>query len=254
MSTILVVAEHLDGELKKATLNTLQFANEAAAIEDGEVVGLVLGSGADAVASAMADACARVIYVEDAAFTNYLAEAYAPKVIEVAQSLDTDVVVAAATTTGKDFMPRVRALEGGMISDAIAVYEDEDESQLAYKRPILSGNLIAKVTSDADVTCVTVRTTRVRRGRGRRGRRGGQAHRRGRPDNAEFLQFHFVESDRPELTDADVVIAGGRGLKSAEAFGIIEGLADALGAAVGASRAAVDLRLRAERLADRPDR
>ena len=241
MSTILVVAEHLDGELKKATLNTLQFANEAAAIEDGEVVGLVLGSGADAVASAMADACARVIYVEDAAFTNYLAEAYAPKVIEVAQELDADVVVAAATTTGKDFMPRVcAALEGGMISDAIAVYEDEDESQLAYKRPILSGNLIAKVTSDADVTCVTVRTTAFDAAAGGVGgavdkRTGADA-----PDNAEFLQFHFVESDRPELTDADVVIAGGRGLKSAEAFGIIEELADALGAAVGASRAAVD--------------
>ena len=241
MSTILVVAEHLDGALKGATLNSLSFANQAATIEGGEVVGLVLGSGDSAVAEAFSNYVARVIYVDDPAFTNVVAEAYAPAVIAVAEELDASVIVANATTTGKDFLPRVAAgLEAGMISDAIAVYEDEDEGQTAYKRPVWSGNLIECVTCDADVTCVTVRGTAfdpaASAGSGSvESRTGADA-----PSNVEFVAFQQVKSDRPELTEASVVISGGRGLKSAEAFEMIEALADKLGGAVGASRAAVD--------------
>lgn len=241
MSTILVVAEHLEGELKSATLATLQAAYDIAAIEDGEVVGLVLGSGVDGVASAMADHVEKVIYVDDPAFANYLAEAYTPAIAKVVEEIDADIVLAPATTTGKDFLPRVcAAVDGGMVSDVIAVYEDAGEDQIAYKRPILSGNLIEKVTSDADVTCLTIRATSFDAAPGGKGgsvdkRAGADA-----PDNAEFLQFHMVKSDRPELTDAAIVVAGGRGLKSAEGFDIVTDLADTLGAAVGASRAAVD--------------
>jgi electron transfer flavoprotein alpha subunit len=184
----------------------------------------------------------KVIYVDGPAFADYLAEAYTPTVTEIANELGATVIAASATTTGKDFMPRVCAAveDGGMISDAIAVYKDETESQLAFKRPILSGNVIAIVTCDADTTCVTVRATAFDAPAGDvsgavEKRSGGTS-----PANAQFVAFHQVKSDRPELTDAGVVIAGGRGLKSAEAFGIIENLADKLGAAVGASRAAVD--------------
>ena len=238
MSTILVIAEHLDGKLKGATLNAVAFANAAAEIDGGEVIGVVLSSGGG-VAAELANHVSKVISIEDSAFENYLAEAYAPAITALAEELDASLICAASTTTGKDYLPRVcAALEGGFVSDVIAVFEADD--QLAYKRPIWAGNLIERVTSDADVTCVTVRTTAFDASAGGVGgsvetRSGAEA-----PEGAEFLQFHLVKSDRPELTEADVIIAGGRGLKSADAFGMIENLADKLGGAVGASRAAVD--------------
>lgn len=237
--SILVIAEHLEGKLKGATLNTVAAANEIAAIDDLEVIGLVLGSGVDAVATELADYVSKVVYVDDAAFGDYLAEAYTPAIAKVAEEVEAEYVLAGATTTGKDYLPRVCAeLDGGMITDAIAIFEDD--SEVAFKRPIWSGNLIELVKSSADATCVTVRTTAFDAPEGGKGgevdkRSGAEA-----PENAQFVAFHQVKSDRPELTEADVVVAGGRGLKSAEAFGIIEALADKLGGAVGASRAAVD--------------
>ncbi|MCB9507179.1 MAG: electron transfer flavoprotein subunit alpha/FixB family protein [Myxococcales bacterium] len=239
MGTILVVAEHLEGKLKAATLNTVAFANAVSAIDGGDVVGLVLGAGAESVAKELAAHCGRVVYVDSPAFKDVLAEAYAPAVADIAKELGATVVAAASTSVGKDYLPRVAAtLDGGMISDAIAVFEHDGD--VAYKRPVLSGNAIARVKSEADVTCVTVRTTAFEATTG--GVSGTVESRSGAatPDNAKFVAFHLVKSDRPELTEASVVVAGGRGLKSAEAFGIIEGLADKLGGAVGASRAAVD--------------
>ncbi len=241
MSSILVIAEHLEGKLKGATLNAVTFANQAAELADHDVIGVVLGSGVGAVATELADHVSKVISIDDGAFENYLAEAYAPAIAALAEELDAEIICAGSTTTGKDYLPRVCSeLEGGFVSDVIEVYNDADEDQIAYKRPIWSGNLIERVTSDADVTCVTVRGTAFDASTGGVGgsvdsRSGAEA-----PDNAEFLRFHLVKSDRPDLTDADVIIAGGRGLKSADAFGMIEALADKLGGAVGASRAAVD--------------
>ena len=240
MSTILVVAEHLDGKLKGATLNAVAFANAVAAQEGGDVIGLVLGSGVDSVAAELAQHVAKVVQVDDAQYANYLAESYAPAVSAIASEVGADIVAAAATTTGKDFLPRVAAkLDAGMISDVIAVFEHDGD--LAFKRPIWSGNLIAHVTCDADVTCVTVRTTAFDATEGGVSgaveKKGAPA---GAPDNAQFVAFNQVKSDRPELTEADVVVAGGRGLKSADGFQMMEELADKLGGAVGASRAAVD--------------
>ena len=202
MSTILVVAEHLEGQLKSATLATLSAARKIAELEDGEVIGLLLGSGADAVAETLAKHVSRVIYVDGPAFTNYLAEAYAPAVKAVVAEVDADYVLAAATTTGKDFLPRVcAAVDGGMVSDVIEIYHDAGEDQIAYKRPVLSGNLIEKVTSDADITCLTIRATSFDAAPADAGgavekRTGGET-----PSNAEFLTFHMVKSDRPELTE-----------------------------------------------------
>ncbi len=242
MTTILVIAEHLEGKLKGATLSALGFANQAAEIEEGEVVGLVLGSGVDDVATELAGHVGKVVYIDDPSFANYLAESYAPAVAAVAGELDAEIIATAATTTGKDFLPRAAALvDGGMVSDVIAVYDDDDEGGIAYKRPVLSGNLIECVASDADVTCVTVRQTAFDPVAGGVGgsvdkRSGGVTAAEG----AEFVAFHLVKSDRPDLTEADVVVAGGRGLKSADGFHMLEVFADQLGAALGASRAAVD--------------
>ena len=241
MSSILVIAEHLEGKLKGATLNAVTFANKAADLVGHDVVGVVLASGGAGVATELAKHVSKVVAIDDAAFENYLAEAYSPAIAKIAEDLDAELICAGSTTTSKDYLPRVcAALEGGFVSDAIDVYNDEDEDQLAFKRPIWAGNLIERVTSDADVTCVTVRTTAFDASTG--GVSGSVENRSGvEPDEgAEFLRFHLVKSDRPELTEADVIVSGGRGLKSADAFGMIEALADKLGGAVGASRAAVD--------------
>jgi electron transfer flavoprotein alpha subunit len=240
MSTILVVADHLEGVLKNATLPTVGFAKAAAAISGSTVVGLVLGSGADGVAETFAKYVDRVIYIDDAAYGNYLAESYAPAVAAVAKEVGAVIVAGPSTTTGKDYLPRAAArLDAGFVSDVIAVFEHDGAP--AYKRPIWAGNLIERVASSADVTVVTVRTTNFEAApataAGKVEKRSGGASKSG---TAEFLSFEQVKSDRPALTDASVVVSGGRGLKSAEAFGIIEDLADTLGGAVGASRAAVD--------------
>lgn len=241
MSNILVVAEHLDGELKKASAQTVGFAKDVKAITGGEIIGLVMGSGAQAVADAMAKTGVdKVILVDDPALANILAENMAPVVAQIAKDVGATVVATPATTTGRDFLPRAAAaLEAGMVSDVIAVFNDDAEG-LSYKRPIWAGNLIAKVTSDTDVTCVTVRTTAFavpEEGSAPVENSGISVT---AAENAEFVAFQQVKSDRPGLTDAPIVISGGRGLKSKDGFVMLEELADKLGAAIGASRAAVD--------------
>ena len=160
MGTILVVAEHLEGELKKVTLPTIGFAQKAAAINGDEVVGVVIGNGIAGVAGEMAKhGVSRVIAVDGPEYTHYLAEAWTPALEKLAGDLDASIICAASSTTGKDFLPRVAAaLDAGMVSDVIDVYDDADEG-MSYKRPIWAGNLVAKVTSDSDITVVSVRTT-----------------------------------------------------------------------------------------------
>lgn len=241
MSNVLIVAEHLNGELTKSSAQAVGFAKDVVAITGGEIIGLVLGAGTQGAADAMAKTGVdKVVFVDNPAFQNYLAENYAPAVAAVAKDVGATVVATPASTTGRDYMPRVTAaLDAGMISDVIEVYNDSEHG-LSFKRPVMSGNIICKETCTADITCVTVRTTAF------------EAPAEGSAsvetsnidvqtaDNAEFVEFQQVKSDRPQLTDADVVISGGRGLKSKEAFGMLEELADKLNAAIGASRAAVD--------------
>lgn len=239
MSTILVVAEHLDNKLQNATLPTLGFAYEAARINGAEVVGLVLGSGTADVAAEMAAYVSRVIHIDSSEYASYLAEAYAPAIAEVARKEGAVIVAAPSTTTGKDFLPRVSArLEGGLIADVIGVFDHQ--GKVAYKRPMWSGNVIAHMLSSAEVTCITVRTTNFAPAPGDKSGTVTSLSGFGASESTTFLSFERVKSDRPALTDASVVVAGGRGLKSGEAFGMIEELADLLGGAVGASRAAVD--------------
>ena len=243
MSNILVVAEHLEGKLRSSTLPTLTFAQQAAALTGGEVYALVLADNADPIANELAAYGPTKVYaISHASFAQPLAENLAPAIAAAVKELKATIVATPSSTTGKDVLPRAAALlDAGFIGDAIAVYQDDEEDQIAYKRPIWAGNLIARVTSDADITCVTVRTTAFDPATTSA---ASTIHNIVVPTsaaaNATFLTFDQVKSDRPELTDASVVIAGGRGLKSKEAFGMLEELADKLGAALGASRAAVD--------------
>lgn len=240
MANVLVVAEHLDGKLRKVTLPTITFASQAAALTGGEVHVLVLGNGVDAVAGEVAKyGVSKVHYANSPVFENYLAETYAPAVVKAAQAIGATVVAAPSSTTGKDLLPRVAAkLDAGMVSDAIAVFDD---GGIKFRRPLWAGNVLTTVEVVTPVKVVSVRTTDFE-APAEGDAASVEAFDAGvaASETAEFVSFDQVKSERPELTDAAVVVAGGRGLKSGENFQMIMDLADTLGGAVGASRAAVD--------------
>ena len=231
--SILVIAEHDNNELKGSTLNTVTAASEIG----GDVSVLVVGSESSLVAeqASKISGINSVIHVDDPIYKNFLAEDLGNLVVSVADGFK--YILAPATTFGKNFLPRVAAkLDVQQISDIISV-EDAD----TFKRPIYAGSCIATVKSTDTVKVITVRTTAfdaspmidssvtVNSGAVCDSLK-----------NASFVSDEIAESDRPELTAADVIVSGGRALGSSENFEIIEALADKLGAAVGASRAAVD--------------
>jgi electron transfer flavoprotein alpha subunit len=240
MGNILVVAEHVNGQLRKVTLSAIAFAKQTAALTGGQVHVLVAGHNVGGVATALAPHGADKVHLADsAAFANYLVENYAPAVAKAARAVNAEVVCAPSSAFGKDLLPRVAALlDAGMVSDAIAVMND---GGLRFKRPLWADNIITTVEVTTPTKVVTVRTTEFD------ALPAGAAAPIEAFDagvsasaDAEFVSFEQVKSDRPELTDAAIIIAGGRGLKAAENFGMLATLADLLGGAVGASRAAVD--------------
>lgn len=230
---VLVIAEHDNKTLKRATLQAVD-----AAARLGEVHLLVMGSGVDAVAQAAAKVAGvvQVKVVDDATLAEPLAEVVTAQVVPLAK--DYSHVVAAATAHGKDFMPRVAALlDVAQISEVTGI-----DSADTFRRPIYAGNAIATVQSSDPIKVLTVRGTSF----GEAAAEGGSAAIEkvaavavdGQP---ALVGREQASSDRPELTAAQVVVAGGRGLGSAEQFqAVLEPLADRLGAALGASRAAVD--------------
>ena len=230
---VLVIAEHNNKTLKRATLQAVD-----AAARLGEVHLLVMGSGVDAVAQAAAKVAgvAQVKVVDDATLAEPLAEVVTAQVVPLAK--DYSHVVAAATAHGKDFMPRVAALlDVAQISEVTGI-----DSADTFRRPIYAGNAIATVQSSDPIKVLTVRGTSFDEAAAE----GGSAVIEkvaavavdGQP---ALVGREQASSDRPELTAAQVVVAGGRGLGSAEQFqAVLEPLADRLGAALGASRAAVD--------------
>ena len=176
-----------------------------------------------------------VIHVDDPIYKNFLAEDLGNLVVSIAEGFN--YILAPATTFGKNFLPRVAAkLDVQQISDIISV-EDAD----TFKRPIYAGSCIATVKSNDSVKVITVRTTAFDASPMTDSSvtvNSGDVV--DSLNNANFVSDEIAESDRPELTAADVIVSGGRALGSSENFQIIEALADKLGAAVGASRAAVD--------------
>lgn len=231
--TNLVIAEHDNSSLKPATLNAVA----AAAQIGGDVHILVAGKGAQAVADAATKVAGvtKVLVADGDSLEQFLAENVAAQVLAVAG--DYSHILFPATANGKNIAPRVAAkLDAAQITDVIAV-----ESADTFQRPIYAGNAIATVQVDGDTKVLTVRTTAF----------DGVAAEGGSAEVvsidavadsglSKFVGREVVESDRPELTAADVIVSGGRGVGSQENFAIIENLASKLGAAVGASRAAVD--------------
>lgn len=231
--TSLVVAEHDNSELKGATLNTVAAANAIS----GDVHLLVAGDNCDGVAEAAAkvDGVAKVLVAKGAEYANAIAENMAPLVVKLAG--DYSHVLAPADTFGKNLMPRVAAmLDVQQISDITAVESDD-----TFERPIYAGNAIATVQSSDPVKVITVRTT----GFDAVADTGGSASvdavdSAGDAGLTSYVGSEISKSERPELTAARVVISGGRGMQNGENFAMLEKVADKIGAAVGASRAAVD--------------
>ncbi|RMF11070.1 MAG: electron transfer flavoprotein subunit alpha/FixB family protein [Alphaproteobacteria bacterium] len=229
----LVIAEHDNSALGAATLNTVTAATQLG----GDVDILVAGKDCKSVAEQAAKIAGirKVIVVDDAAYEHPLAENLAPLVTRLAA--DYDAVLAPATTTGKNFMPRVAAaLDVAQISDITAVVSED-----TFERPIYAGNAIATVQSTDPKKVITVRAT----GFDAAPAEGGSAEIvTAEPAEvsqlSSFVGQELSKSERPELTSARVIISGGRGMQSGENFQLLEKVADKLGAAIGASRAAVD--------------
>jgi electron transfer flavoprotein alpha subunit len=229
----LVLVEHEGGELKDATLSAVTAASQL-----GEVHLLVAGEGAGAVAEAASKIAGvgKVHVADDAALAHQLAENVAPLAARLMEHHD--AFVAASTTTGKNVAPRVAALLDVMqVSDVMGI-EGED----TFVRPIYAGNAIATVRSSDAKKVITVRGTAFEKA-SREGGSGEIERVEGTGDAglSSFVGAEIAASERPELTSAKIIVSGGRALGSSEQFhALIDPLADKLGAAVGASRAAVD--------------
>ena len=230
--SILVIAEHNNEVLKTASLNAIT----AAAAIGGDIHVLVAGAACQEVAEAAAavGGVTRVILADHDAYAHQLAESVAPLVAELAPGYSH--ILAAATTTGKNLAPRVAALlDVAQISDIVEVRSED-----TFVRPVYAGNALATVRSADEIKVITVRTTGFEEAPS-----GGSATIENtdiviEQDLATYVSEQLSVSERPELTAASIIISGGRGMQSGENFLLLEKVADKLGAAIGASRAAVD--------------
>jgi electron transfer flavoprotein alpha subunit len=241
MGDVLVFAEHSGGHFPKTTLIALNAGLEMARKRGGQAIAVVTGENADGPAAEIAKyGVSKVIVLEDARLANDLADAAAQSLAALTKSLNAETILATATAMGKDLMPRLAArLNAPMASEITAINDDG-----TLVRPMYAGNVLATIELDGPVRVVTVR---------------GTAFDAAKPGDAsapiekvmpefdpaglkmEFVAFNAIKSDRPQLTEARIVVSGGRGLKSGENFKtVLEPLVDEMGAAMGASRAAVD--------------
>lgn len=231
--SILVIADHDNSSLTQSTLNVVA----AAKAIGGEIDVLVAGENCGAVgeAAAKAEGVNKVLVADNAAYGHFLAENLAELVAELGKGYGH--ILASAGTTGKDFMPRVAALlDVAQVSDIMRV-----ESEDTFVRPIYAGNAVATVKASDSIKVITVRPT----GFDPVAAEGGSASVEALDivkdaGLSEFINEEIAKSDRPDLASADIVISGGRGMQNGENFKMLERVADQLGAAIGASRAAVD--------------
>jgi electron transfer flavoprotein alpha subunit len=231
--TILVIIEHDEGAIAPATFNTITAANMLAE----PVEALVAGDDIKQVANAALQiaSISKVLIADSGEYAHHLAENLAPLIQQIAQNYTH--VFAPATTFGKNIMPRAAALLDVMqISDIIEVISHD-----TFKRPIYAGNALATVQSSDSIKLITVRSTAFDAAEAS----GGSAtiesiSGTGSSQLSEFESSELSGGERPELTSAGIIISGGRGMKDSANFAMLENVADKLGAAVGASRAAVD--------------
>ncbi|MFZ5889799.1 MAG: electron transfer flavoprotein subunit alpha/FixB family protein [Myxococcota bacterium] len=243
MANALVIAElGDDGSLRKSTLSAITFVKTALPALGGSFSILVLGGpGVERAAEELAGyGAAKVLFCADPSLANYTAEHFAPTVAEVAKGFA--LVVATASSFGKDLMPRVAArLDAAYAGDCSGV--SSEGGKLLYRRPMFAGNAFGTCTLETAIQVATARQSEFSPAEPSGGSSPREAVSKaavgGAAARVEFLGLDSVKSERPELGDAKVVVSGGRALKE-KFFEVLEPLADALGAAMGASRAAVD--------------
>ena len=237
MSSVLLVAEHVNGKIKSATLNSLTFACQVSETLGAKLCLLVIGNNAQGIAASLQSYGADTIYlVEDNSLEKCTAETWGHVIAEVAKQCDAVFVSMNSGTTGRNLMPRVAGkLNAGMITDVIGMEGTN------YIREMWAGNVLATLEVTTPITVATVQ---------------GTAFSKAEPTGTEspinrleisvpetktrFIEMRETVSDRPDPTEARVVVSGGRGMKGPENFKLIEELTDFFGGAVGASRAAVD--------------
>jgi electron transfer flavoprotein alpha subunit len=237
MSNVLVVAEHLHGKFPKTTLVAVTAAKTLAEKSGGKAIGVVLGKDVDALANELASYGLDVVAVDGPQFEHYVADAYTAAIADVAKQKGIEDIVATATAVGKDLLPRLAArLGAAMVSDVSAIVD-----ATTFVRPMWAGNLFATVKAEAAPRVISVLGTAFEpAAKGSAGSVEKVTASAG-DGKTKFVEFAETKSDRPVLTEASIVCSGGRGLKNGENFTTyLEPLCDALGAAMGASRAAVD--------------
>jgi electron transfer flavoprotein alpha subunit len=240
MGNVLVFGEHQHRKFAKTTLVAIAAGKDAAGKSGGECHAAVLGKGIDSLANELAEYGVKKVYaVDDAALEHYTADAHAAALAQLIKDKGIDMLVATATAVGKDLLPRVAALLGtSMASDVLAFNADG-----TMQRPMYAGNVVATVTIEGSPKVVSVRATAfdpaTKSGKGEVEKSSVNIDAAAK--KTKFVEFNEIKSDRPVLTEARIVVSGGRALKSGENFKtVLEPLVDALGAAMGASRAAVD--------------
>jgi len=238
MSATVVLLETSSSNLRTASLPAVTAARELAKHHGGPVIGVVIGSG---VAAAAADAACfvdKVLCFDSPALAASLAETWAPLVAGAVKEAGATALVASATSTGKDVLPRGAALLGaGMASDVVAVLGGK-----SFRRPTYAGNVITDVEVTSAIVVCTARQTEFAPAAPNAAPGAVETKAVGALDalGSEFVALHATESARPDLAEAKVVVSGGRGMKEAANFKVLEELTDLLGGALGASRAACD--------------
>ena len=239
MSNVLIYAEHAHGKLPKATAVAVTAAKKLSAVSGGQAILAVLGAGVGEVAQIAATLGAdKVVVVDNPLLGYHLADITAAALAATAEATGSDTIVFAATSKGRDIAPRLAAmLDGSIASDIVEVNADG-----TLVRPMWAGSVLATVELTAAKKIVSVRSTAFDAASGPAAPIENLSVTIAAPAKAmKFISLEETKSDRPVLTEAARVVAGGRGLKSAEGFKtVLEPLCDALGAAMGASRAAVD--------------
>ena len=229
---ILVYVEHDNQELKSESLKLIHAASQI----DSDIHALVVGASCQAVATqaSAVQGLTKVLVADHAQYTHQLAENVAELVAEIGQNYSH--ILAPATTTGKNMLPRVAALlDVAQLSDVIKIISSD-----TFLRPIYAGNALATVQSADSIKVLTVRTAAFDSASLGNSAPIEQLSLVKEAHHSAFVSAELTESERPELTAASVVISGGRGMQNGENFKLLEGIADKLGAAIGASRAAVD--------------
>jgi len=244
MGDVLVIAQILDGEVKKSTNSAVTFASQVASFLGGGYSVIALGDDLSGQTEALAKlGAAKVLLAQAPGLDQALPERWAPIIEQVVRAGGYQVVCSPSSSTGKDVLPRLAAkLGAGMASDVAAVAFEG--GKLTYSRPMYAGNVMGKVQVLSDVEMVTVRQTEFAPCEPAGGASPVEQVTVPEPpavlSQLSFDKFEKSVSARPDLAEAAVVVSGGRGLKSKENFKLIEDLADLLGGAVGATRAAVD--------------